>query len=286
MKIFVVLDTNLFRNLRINIFIYYFVSVTAFLAYFYYFLAIIGIDNFYMIILFLFVSISVSGIFISKLAIDPLIEYAINLQNLSKETLHELNLPISTIKTNTQMLSKNLHDNKSIKRIERINNACDMLQDRYNELDYMIKMQSREDVKEEFFVDELVQERVSFLSKIYPTFEFNTNLETLQILNDRKGLTKVIDNIIDNGVKYSKDSKIIDIKLHDNSLFIQDYGIGMDEAELLKIFDNYYQSNNNMKGFGIGLSMVKRHCDKNDTILRFKSSPDNGTRVELKFKKI
>ena len=239
-----------------------------------------------MIILFLFVSISVSGIFISKLAIDPLIEYAINLQNLSKETLHELNLPISTIKTNTQMLSKNLHDNKSIKRIERINNACDMLQDRYNELDYMIKMQSREDVKEEFFVDELVQERVSFLSKIYPTFEFNTNLETLQILNDRKGLTKVIDNIIDNGVKYSKDSKIIDIKLHDNSLFIQDYGIGMDEAELLKIFDNYYQSNNNMKGFGIGLSMVKRHCDKNDTILRFKSSPDNGTRVELKFKKI
>ena len=286
MKIFVVLDTNLFRNLRINIFIYYFVSVTAFLAYFYYFLAIIGINNFYMIILFLFVSISVSGIFISKLAIDPLIEYAINLQNLSKETLHELNLPISTIKTNTQMLSKNLHDNKSIKRIERINNACDMLQDRYNELDYMIKMQSREDVKEEFFVDELVQERVSFLSKIYPTFEFNTNLETLQILNDRKGLTKVIDNIIDNGVKYSKDSKIIDIKLHDNSLFIQDYGIGMDEAELLKIFDNYYQSNNNMKGFGIGLSMVKRHCDKNDTILRFKSSPDNGTRVELKFKKI
>ena len=281
-----VLDTNLFRNLRINIFIYYFVSVTAFLAYFYYFLAVLGLDNFYMIIVFLFISITISGIFISKLAIDPLIEYTINLQNLSKETLHELNLPISTIQTNTQMLSKNLHDNKSVKRVERINAACEMLQERYNELDYMIKTQSTDDIKEKFFVDELVQERVSFLSKLYPMFKFNTNLETLQIFNDRKGLAKVIDNIIDNGVKYSQNSKIIDIKLHDNSLFIQDYGIGMDEAELLKIFDNYYQSNNNMKGFGIGLSMVKRHCDKNDTILRFQSSPDNGTRVELQFKKI
>ena len=281
-----VLDTNLFRNLRINIFIYYFVSVTAFLAYFYYFLAVLGLDNFYMIIIFLFLSITISGIFISKLAIDPLIEYTINLQNLSKETLHELNLPISTIQTNTQMLSKNLHDNKSVKRVERINAACEMLQERYNELDYMIKTQSTDDIKEKFFVDKLVQERVLFLSKIYPTFKFNTNLETLQIFNDRKGLAKVIDNIIDNGVKYSQNSKIIDIKLHDNSLFIQDYGIGMDEAELLKIFDNYYQSNNNMKGFGIGLSMVKRHCDKNDTILRFQSSPDNGTRVELQFKKI
>ena len=194
-------------------------------------------------------------------------EYTINLQNLSKETLHELNLPISTIQTNTQMLSKNLHDNKSGKRVERINAACEMLQERYNELDYMIKTQSTDDIKEKFFVDKLVQERVLFLSKIYPTFKFNTNLETLQIFNDRKGLAKVIDNIIDNGVKYSQNSKIIDIKLHDNSLFIQDYGIGMDQTELLKIFDNYYQSNNNMKGFGIGLSMVKRHCDKNDTIL-------------------
>ena len=276
----------MFRSLRINIFIYYFISVTAFLAYFYYFLAILGVDNFYMIILFLFVFISVSGIFISKLAIDPLVEYANNLQNLSKETLHELNLPINIIQTNTQMLSKNLHDNKSIKRIGRINGACEMLQERYNELDYMIKMQSKENLEEKFFLDELVRERVSFLSKVYPTFKFDLTLESLEILNDKKGLSKVIDNIIDNGVKYSKDSKIIDIELHDNSLFIQDYGIGMDETELLKIFDIYYQSNSNVKGFGIGLSMVKRHCDKHDTILRFKSSADHGTKVELKFKKI
>ena len=70
--------------------------------------------------------VALSGVFISKLAIDPLHEYVKNLQNLSKETLHELNLPISTIKSNSQMLRKMLDDEKSQKRIKRIDIACDM----------------------------------------------------------------------------------------------------------------------------------------------------------------
>ncbi len=69
-------------------------------------------------------------------------EHVKNLQNLSKETLHELNLPISTIKTNSQMIKKNLTNEKALKRLARIDSACLMLQQRYNELDYMIKTQT------------------------------------------------------------------------------------------------------------------------------------------------
>ncbi len=39
-----------------------------------------------------------------------------------------------------------------------------------------------------------------------------------------------------------------------------------------------------MQGFGIGLSMVKRFCDSNNILLNFKSKPDAGTTVILKFK--
>jgi len=276
----------LFRDFRLHIFIFYVITVVAFLGFSYYFLAILSILNYYLFVFILVCFIILSGIFISNLAVAPLLEYVQNLQNLSKETLHELNLPISTIVTNTQMLGKNLNDEKSLRRIERINSACDMLKDRYNELDYMIKMQSKENVQEKFFLDELVQERVNFLSKIYPQMNFNLALEQLEVFNDKKGLSKVIDNIIDNGVKYSLNSKKIDINIEENRLTIQDYGVGMDEVELVRIFDNYYQSNKDMQGFGIGLSMVKRHCDKNGTTLRFKSTPNVGTKVELKFKKL
>ena len=277
------LGINLFRNLRLNIFIYYFLTVITFLILLYALLEILHIENLYILATVMLCFVVLSGIFISKLAIDPLQQYITNLQNLSKETLHELNLPISTIITNTQMLEKNLADTKSLKRLHRINNACDMLKQRYNELEYMIKMQSKQNVAEEFFLDDLLKERVAFLEKIYPNFTISLDIQKTQLTNDKTGLSKVIDNIIDNGVKYSKDSTLIDIRLKNNILEIQDYGIGMDEVELIRIFDSYYQANKEMQGFGIGLSMVKRFCDANKIALSFHSAPNIGTTVLLNF---
>ena len=274
----------MFFNLRTNIFIYYVVSVLAFLALFYYAIAIIGVDNFYILGFFLLLFISLSAFFIAKLAVDPLVEYTQNLQALSKETLHELNLPISTIVSNTKMLEKTFEDAKSLKRIGRINSACEMLKERYNELEYMINMQSKKDVKEHFSLKELVVKRVAFLQSIYPNIEIVARLEDLQIYGDAKGLAKVIDNLVDNGVKYSQNSSRLEITLENKILSIQDFGKGMDEVELLHIFDRYYQSDKNMQGFGIGLNMVKRYCDTNNIALRFHSKVGFGTRVELNFK--
>jgi len=281
----VVSDINLFRNLRINIFIYYFITVVTFLGLSYYLLNIVQIQNIFLLALVMLCFVTLSAVFISKLAIDPLAQHVKNLQNLSKETLHELNLPISTIKTNLQMIKKNLDDEKALKRLQRIDSACLMLQQRYNELDYMIKTQTLQEIKESFDLSELVQNRIEFLTSIYPQIDFKIELEPTQIISDNIGLSKIIDNIIDNGVKYSTDNNKIDIKLHNYELSIKDYGCGMDELELVRIFDNLYQSNDKMQGFGIGLSMVKRFCDKQDIYLGITSKPDIGTTVTLKFKK-
>jgi len=274
----------LFRSLRINIFIYYFFTVSGFLLLAYYFINVLHVENVYLFALIVLCIVILSGVFISKLAVDPLSEYVTDLQNLSKETLHELNLPISTITTTTQLLSKNCEDEKVLKRIGRIDSACEMLKERYNELDYLIKMQTNQNIKENFSVDELVQKRVKFVQKIYPQMHFSLSLEKMSVCTDKKGLSKVIDNIIDNGVKYSGTSKNIDIEVKNNAIKIKDYGIGIDELELIHIFDSYYQSNNNIQGFGIGLSLVKRFCERNNIELLFNSSKDVGTTVELKFK--
>ncbi|MFA6196323.1 MAG: sensor histidine kinase [Sulfurimonas sp.] len=274
----------MFRNLRIQIFVYYFVTTLTFLGILYYLLRITEVQNPFLLGIVMVCFVILSGVFISKLSIDPLEEHVQNLQNLSKETLHELNLPISTIMTNSHMLKKNMTNEKDLKRMQRIELACGMLQERYNELDYMIKTQTQKTLQESFALDELVQKRVEFLESIYPHAVFTSELQTTQIIGDPIGLAKVIDNIIDNGVKYSPNSPKIDIKLENYELHIQDYGSGMDEVELLQIFDNYYQSNTNMQGFGIGLSMVKRFCDTHNIGLNFKSQKNTGTTVTLKFK--
>ncbi|WP_324172668.1 HAMP domain-containing sensor histidine kinase [Sulfurimonas sp.] len=274
----------MFRNFRINIFIYYFFTVNTFLAILHYFLVIVEVNNIFILAIIMICFSIIGGIMISKLAIDPLQEHIVSLQNLSKETLHELNLPISTIITNLGMLKKNIDNEKDLKRLSRIESACGMLQERYNELDYMIKKQTISKIKEKFSLDELVIKRVEFLKNIYPQVEFILELEKVDIFSDITGLSKVIDNIIDNGVKYAPNSNKYDIKLKDKTLYFQDYGCGMDEVELIQIFDNYYQTDKNMQGFGIGLSMVKRFCDTQKIELNFKSKLNNGTTVLLKFK--
>ena len=228
--------------------------------------------------------IVISGIVISKLSIEPLEEYITNLEELSRDTLHELNLPISTIRTNVDMIEKKLSDEKSLKRLERIKTACDMLTQRYNELDYMIKKQTKREVVEEFDLKELIEERVEFLRNIYYDVVFTQDLESFVINMDKIGLSKVIDNIIDNGVKYSQNAKKIDITLKNRILSIKDYGIGIDEVVLLRIFDRYYQNDDSMPGFGIGLYMVKRFCDTNRIKLNIESKKGSGTTIFLDFK--
>ena len=274
----------MFHNQRNYIFIYYILTVSTFLGILYYFINIIQIQNIFFLALILSSFIILAGIMISKLAISPLKDHITSLQNLSKETLHELNLPISTITTNLDMLKKNEKNEKNLKRLSRIENACNMLRQRYNELDYMIKMQSASEIKENFSLDNLLKNRIEFFKNIYPHMQFNLELQNTNIINDKIGLSKVIDNIIDNGVKYSQNSTKCDIKLINNTIYIQDYGCGIDEVELVKIFDNYYQTNSDIQGFGIGLSMVKRFCDTHNIKLSFKSKLGFGTTVSLKFK--
>ncbi|QHG91555.1 sensor histidine kinase [Sulfurimonas sp. CVO] len=274
----------MFRNLRIIVFVYYLLTAISIVTILYYFIEIIKIENILLLLLILLCLIAFAGIILAKLSIDPLVEHVTNLQNLSKETLYELNLPISTIMTNIHMLKKNLNSDKDIKRISRIENACEMLQQRYNELDYMIKLQSSNVTYEIINLDELLKSRVEFIKHIFPHIEFDLLVEPTQIYNDKVGLSKVIDNLIDNAVKYSQNIHKISIKLQDSALYIQDYGCGIDEMELLRIFDDYYQSNENIKGFGIGLGMVKRFCDTNNIVLKFRSKPNIGTVVILKFK--
>jgi signal transduction histidine kinase len=85
-------------------------------------------------------------------------------------------------------------------------------------------------------------------------------------------------------VKYSKENKKIALSLVNGILSIKDNGIGIDEVVLLQIFDRYYQSDDSMPGFGIGLSMVKRFCDTNRIKLNIESKKEQGTTIFLDFK--
>lgn len=250
----------------------------------YFAMEMLAFKDFFLIISIGFVLAVIAGAAIAKLAIEPLKEHFEQLEQFSKETLHELNLPVNTITANTKMLRKTHDDEKSLRRIGRIEMACEMLRERYGELDYLIKKQMQRESIETFDLGELVQERIALLRALYRGAHITADLDSLSINMDRMGLAKVIDNLIDNAVKYSTPPAEIAVTLKDAQLSIADKGWGMDEVELFQIFDRYYQSDESMPGFGIGLGLVKTYCDKYRIKLHVHSTRGVGTTMILDFK--
>ncbi len=274
----------MFRNFIWSIVLFYAVFTLLLLAGAYYSLEILGMNDPVLLGLGLLLATLFGGYALAKLAVDPLREHFEQLERFSKETLHELNLPISTIMTNLSMLRKNLQDERSQKRLQRIEMACDMLQTRYDELDYMIKKQMRREIVETVDLQSLIEQRIAFLSELYGHAEFELDLEAISLKMDKMGFSKVIDNLIDNAVKYSGSSAQVAVRLHGTRLEIEDRGVGMDEVELFRIFDRYYQEDAATPGFGIGLGMVKDYCDRYKITLHVESQKGKGTTMILDFR--
>jgi signal transduction histidine kinase len=275
----------LFRNVEIALASLYVTTTGVLIAGIYYVHQVLGVEQWGIIaFVSLIVTLVVGGI-LAKIAITPLREHFYHLERFSKETLHELNLPINTITANVQMLRKSHTDEKSLKRLERIEIAAEMLKERYNELDYMIKKQSERERIEHFDLAQVIEERLVFLRSLYPSVTWDVSVASYTVNCDRIGLGKVIDNLIENGVKYSPKNPIITITLHENTVNICDNGIGMDEITLMHIYDRYYQSDSTMAGYGIGLNLVKRYCDRYGITLHISSHINEGTCVKLEFKK-
>ncbi|OYZ66213.1 MAG: hypothetical protein B7Y17_02010 [Sulfuricurvum sp. 24-42-5] len=275
------LGIDLFRNVEIALITLYIMSVALIVSSIYVVYEILEVHQWSIIVLLaLIVSVGM-GRAVSKVAMEPLKEYIDHLDRFSKETLHELNLPINTITANLSMLRKTHEDEKSIKRLDRIEMATVMLKERYNELDYLIKKQMEKESIETFDIRDLIDERLAFLKPLYPHAQWEIMNEPCVVTLDRKGFAKVIDNLVDNGVKYSPSSTLISISLHDNKLSICDEGLGMDEMTLVRIFDRYYQSDSTMAGYGIGLGLVKRYCDRYKIGLHVHSQLGEGTCVTL-----
>jgi len=207
------------------------------------------------------------------------------LEHLIKESLHEINLPISTIEANIDMLSRKVEDKKSATRINRIKEALKRLKRLYNLLSYNLKKEVLKIEKEEFDLSLLVKERIEFFQELNRN-SFVLELKELKIYVDKIGLEQAIDNIIENAMKYSNRDDIIKITIDKNRLIIEDSGIGIDENEMQLVFQRYYQSDNSNSGEGIGLSIVKKYCDSEGIGLHIYSKKGIGTKVDLDFSKV
>ncbi|WP_295422182.1 sensor histidine kinase KdpD [Sulfurovum sp.] len=260
----------------------YFTSVAMLLSFLYWFLKNEGFSETNFLIaggMVLILAVG-WGYVISTHLLAPKAQLDESLSQLSSEILHELNIPLSTIKANTSMLKKRTLDEKNLQRLERIESSSIRLERLYRELVYSINKEIHPIEKETFSLNSLLQERI----EVFEAFErnrFDLLCEDVMIKADKIGFEKMIDNLLMNAMKYSPKNSPVAIHLNNTVLTITDRGIGMDETQLLRVYERYYQGDSKKEGEGIGLALVKAYCDEEGIDIQIKSQKNEGTSVLL-----
>ena len=121
-----------------------------------------------------------------------------------------------------------------------------------------------------------------------------SNLKDEEVYTDSKWAVFIINQIIQNAIKYSKkENKKIEISsLEKNDkviLYIKDNGIGIKKGEITRVFERGFTGENGriigQKSTGIGLYLCKKLCDKLGLGIELNSEKDKGTEVRIIFPK-
>ena len=137
------------------------------------------------------------------------------------------------------------------------------------------------------FVDEIV---VAQRMRGEKNIIINVNIDNdVMVEADRIHLANVLNNLIDNAIKYSGDSVEITIMGDNKKLSVSDNGIGISSKSIPYLFNKFYRvphgNRQDIRGYGVGLYYVKSILDKMGYAIEVKSTEGEGSVFTIKFSK-
>ena len=207
------------------------------------------------------------------------------LDNFIKDTVHEINTPLSIININVDLYNRKHPQNKYLQRIKAASKTLSTI---YDDMEYLIKNKHLVFEYTDIDLSEFVRERVLYFDEV-------AAMKNIVIVSDvREGirlhfnatqLQRIIDNNLSNAIKYSNENSRVEVALRQSGgaceLVFKDYGLGIEDTE--KIFERYYREETGKGGFGIGLNIVKSIMDEAGVTLEVDSAPGKGSTFIYKF---
>jgi signal transduction histidine kinase len=204
---------------------------------------------------------------------------------------HDLRVPISTIRLNTELLEKDdftTEINKNI-LIHTIKGAVDDLTSITSSLTAYMSKDSY--VKGNYKTS--LQDSIHHTANYFINNEKNIDIKTkvceeeIYLHIEEVWLNRLIYNLVDNAYKYTDEYGEIVIKLRKDKrkilLSIEDNGIGMTKEEIDKILEPFYRvdKSRSISGLGLGLSIVKSIVEKLDGNIKIVSKLGEGTKFTI-----
>lgn len=218
-------------------------------------------------------------------------------KQFTSDASHELRTPLTVIKGTLEVLIRKPRSqeeyqdkiNYCVSEVNRLNNLVDqlLLLARFDNQNQSIKI-------EKIALNSIVLDVVSRFSTTIESKNIKIKTEFFKdftIKSDHYLLSIVLNNLVSNALKYSINNGDLAIKIVEENNKVKceiiDTGIGIPEADLQKIFEQFYRSNAGnhpeIKGTGLGLSIVRRLCNLLNIDIQISSKENVGTHIILRF---
>ena len=231
-------------------------------------LQIIGIQ------IFLLLLFALLSLLLTNTALRPMKEAITKLDRFTKDLIHDLNTPLTTIKLNIKLLSKKeeFKENKALQRIVKSSYEISELHDN-------LKVLLEEDtfLLEDVDVCHLIDEQINSYERIFPSLNFAITCSSFRAHINANAFKQLLHNLLSNACKYNRSNGSVALFVKGNTLYIQDSGSGIKNPE--RIFERNYSEQSSS---GLGLDIVKRLCDAMNITIKVSSSTE-GTTVALTF---
>jgi len=201
---------------------------------------------------------------------------------------HELKTPLTNILTNIEVMQ--LEEEPSIEDYKEV---VEITKDNVERLTVLIQdlLHFNAELDSDKFsnieTDTLFEKILEDLSPLVNEKSIGVHIEgRIAIRGDKELLERAFFNLIQNAVKYNIENGEIRIVSHNDTIAIEDTGIGIPEECLLQIFEPFYcvdkSRSRKLGGSGLGLSITKQIFDKHSLKISVLSEVGKGTKFVIK----
>lgn len=208
-------------------------------------------------------------------------------RQLVADASHELRTPVTTIRTNLEVLARN----PNLPAAERTPLLRDLIGESA-ELGGLVEdllESARESSDDEPFdaiaLDAVVTSELDRWRRRHPGLTIVACLEPTVIFGRESRLRRALGNLVENAIKWSPPDGRIEVSLSEGSLSVRDHGRGFAPGDLPHIFDRFYRaaSARSVPGSGLGLSIVRKVAEEHHGVAQASNASDGGAIVSITF---
>ena len=209
-------------------------------------------------------------------------------RNFTRDVSHELRPPIAVIRGALELVERKYGD----QAVTEMNRMYRTLTDMESLIETLLLL-AREQVEalplREVTVNDLIAAELDNLRMIHQDKPITVNVEESGILvvqAAERVLPILIGNLLRNAFNYTQRGNIT-VSIRSDGFSVADSGIGMDRDQMQKVFKPFFRADDKQQttGYGIGMTIVKRLCNRYEWNLRLSSKMGEGTEVSVHFPK-